>query len=82
MTTREIITKDELSAWLTEQVANQQGCEGTTVTAQYTLRELDLDGCNWSETIVFNPGPYADKNKVTDAVGNALREARKRFNIE
>ena len=81
MSDREIITMDELSAWLTRVVEKHEDCEGTTVSIKYKLDELDLDGCNWSEDVVCNLGENADKHIVTDLVGNAVREARKKFNL-
>jgi hypothetical protein len=82
MKTRKVVTMDELNRWLTEYVAKHEGCEGTTVTVKYKLRQPGLAGCNWSEDITFSPGKNADKNTLVGIVGNAVREARDTFNVE
>ena len=82
MEKRQLITMDELNTWLTGYVEKNEDCEGTTVRVQYKLDESDSEGCNWSDNVVFNPGPNADKHILTGIVGSAVREARKRFNIK
>ncbi len=82
MSNRKVITKDELSAWLTNYVALHEDCEGTTVNVQYKLQKPDPEGCNWSDSVIFNPGKNADKDTLTGIVGSAVREARDKFNIE
>ena len=79
---RSLVTLDDLSAWLTEQVSAMEDCEGTTVTVQYALREPDADGCNWSESnIVFNAGRHASRDAVFQHIANLIPEARRRFNV-
>ena len=80
-TQRKLLTLEELSAWMTEQVQKFEDCEGTTVTVQYRLQTPDAYGVNWSENVVFNPGPNASKDVVLGHVGNLVREARQTFNI-
>lgn len=82
MAERKLLTLAELSAWITERVQALEDCAGTTVTVQYGLRSPDKDGCNWSDSVVFRPGPNASKEVLVTAVGNVVREARQRFNIK
>jgi hypothetical protein len=79
---RTLVTLEELSAWMTERVQAFEDCAGTTVTVQYRLQSPDKDGCNWSENVVFNPGPNAAKETVLSHVGNLVREARGEFNVK
>jgi|GEM_PF-5678254 len=78
---RKVITLDELNTWLTEYVAGHEDCEGTTVRVQHKLQKPDAEGCNWSDSVIFNPGRNADKHSLTGIVGNAVREARNKFNV-
>lgn len=82
MSNKEIVSMEALSEWLTNYVASHEDCEGTTVTVQYKLQSPDDEGCNWSDSVVFNPGPNADKNSLPGIVGNAVRKARKKFNVQ
>lgn len=82
MSKREIVSMEKLSEWLTDYVQANEDCEGTYVRVQYKLQEPDSEGCNWSDAVVFNPGPNADKNILTGIVGNAIREARDKFIAE
>ncbi|MCL7423447.1 MAG: hypothetical protein M8364_21385 [Methylobacter sp.] len=82
MSDRLIVSLEKLSEWLTDYVQAYEDCEGTVVRVQYKLKSPDSEGCNWSDTVVFNPGPNADKNVLTGIVGNAVREARDKFNVE
>ncbi len=81
MTERKIVSLEQLSNWLTEYVQAHEDCEGTTIRVQYKLQKPDSEGCNWSDTVTFNPGPSADKRLVTRIVGDAVREAREKFNV-
>lgn len=78
---RTLVTLQELSAWMTEQVGKFEHCEGTTVTVQYRLPTPDAYGVNWSENVFFNPGPNASKDLVLTHVGKLVGEAREKFNI-
>jgi len=82
MSNREIISREELSEWLTERVSGHVDCEGTKVTVQYKLKSPDSEGCNWSDSVIYNYGPNADNYILAGIVGTAVREARDKFNIE
>lgn len=79
---RQLITIDELSQWMTERVQKHEDCEGTTVRVQYRLETPDAYGVNWSENVIFTPGPNASKDVVLQLVGNLVREAREKFNVK
>lgn len=80
-TERTLLTLQELSAWMTEQLQKFEDCEGTTVTVQYRYQSPDAHGVNWSDSVFFSPGPNASKDIVLRHVGNLVREAREKFNI-
>jgi hypothetical protein len=81
MQQRKIITLKELNDWLTEYVSRHEECDGTTVHAQYKLQNPDSDGCNWSTDIIYSLGQNADKASLNVIIDNAVREARKKFNV-
>ena len=82
MNNRKIVSMDTLSEWLTTHVSNHEDCEGTNVSVQYKLLSPDSNGCNWSESVILNPGPNADKQMLMTILANAVRDAREKFNVE
>jgi hypothetical protein len=79
---KSLVSLDELSAWITEQVQKHDDCEGTSVTVQYQLQQQDADGCNWSDTFISALGPNASETGVTAILNQLLPEARKKFNVK
>lgn len=81
-TQKQLVTLDELSQWMTDSVQQHEDCEGTTVKVQYRLQIPDAFGVNWSENVIFTPGPNASKDVLVRLVGDLVREAREKFNVQ
>lgn len=81
-TQRQLVTLDELSKWMTDRVQQHEDCEGTIVEVQYRLQTPDAYGVNWSENVIFKPGPNALKDVLIRLVGDLVREAREKFNVQ
>lgn len=80
-TERTLLTLQEQSSWMTEEVQKVEDCKGTTVTVQYRFQTPDAYGVNWSDNVIFSPGPNASRDVVLSLVGNLVREAREKFNV-
>ena len=79
---RQLVPLEELSAWISDHVSQQDDCAGTTVSVQYTLQRPDDDGCNWSSSVVINLGPNATLRLVQVHLEAILPAARARFNVK
>lgn len=79
---RSLVSIDELSAWITEQVQKHDDCEGTSVTVQYQLQQQDADGCNWSDALVTTLGPNASETSVFAILRDLVPQARTKFNVK
>jgi hypothetical protein len=78
--TRERVTPDELSAWLTSELRKVRGFEGCTVRPP-TPVPLDVMGCNWSPVVYATLGEGVDRGKCERALQGPLERARERFNL-
>lgn len=78
---RKLLSLTQLSEWMTSELQKNEDCDGSTVRVQYKLQKPDADGCNWSDSVVFSPGPKASKETPTGLVGDIVRAARIRFNV-
>ena len=78
---RALLTRAELSAWLTAELQKVPDAEGSEVTVQYTLREPDAAGCNWSETVVLRVGQKASVEYLQPHVRHLVEVARTKFNV-
>ena len=79
---RELLSLTQLSEWMTSELQKNEDCEGSTVRVQYKLQKPDADGCNWSDSVVFSPGPKVSKETLTGLVGDIVRAARVNFNVK
>lgn len=77
---RELKTRREISDWITRELRAHLGCEETSVTVQYELREPESDGCNWSRDLSVNYGRN-DSVVVHRYLRPLFEEARRRFNV-
>jgi len=77
---REFKTRDEISAWLNQELHRHPGCEETRASVQYELLEPDADGCNWSRDLIINYGRN-DSLVVNERPRLLFEEARRRFNV-
>ena len=75
------ITLSELSAWLTTELQKIPDAGGSEITVQYSLREPDAYGCNWSDTVVLRVGEDASSEYLQPYVRQLVDVARKRFNV-
>ena len=78
---RELVTLDELSARLTSELQEIEDCEGSEITVKYRLRELDADGCNWSD-VSIRVGPNATAKYLEPYVDSIVTRARAIFNVK
>lgn len=79
---RELVTLNELNAKLTDKLQNVEDAAGSKITVQYILREPDVDGCNWSDSVVLRVGPNASKEILAPYVAQLVKDARKKFNVK
>lgn len=79
---RILVTLDELSAQLTDQLQEVQDATGSRIAVQYVLREPDADGCNWSDNIVLAVGPTATREALQPFVTQLVQAARMKFNVK
>lgn len=77
---REILSRQELEAWLTEALREFKDCEQCSITGVKRLDELDESGCNWSESVELHAS--ATPVQITGpAVAKVVARARRKFNI-
>lgn len=77
-----LLTLEELSAWMTQQVQQFEDCEDTTIIVRYKLQEPDAEGVNWSEDLGYRLGPNATAELITAHIKSILQDARMRFNVK
>lgn len=78
--TRKLMTRDELTDWLTAEIQKVPDCEETVLSVQYPLKEPDATGCNWSN-VVIRVGPNITADQVRPAVDHLVERARAMFNL-
>jgi hypothetical protein len=79
---RTLLTISELSEWMTRQLCEIEDLEGSKIIVQYSLKEPDANGCNWSDNVFLRLGPNASADLAWEHVGRLVREARKKFNVK
>ncbi len=79
---RTLITLDELSNKLTEQLQQVDGAGESRVTVQYILQEPDADGCNWSDSVVLTLDKDTSSKTLGPFVTQLVQAARMKFNVK
>lgn len=82
---REALSKAELCARLTAAFRRQPGCASVSVIGVYRLASPDTSGCNWSFTLLLEPGgtppevygkAYAELISIARTAWNLAANAR------
>jgi hypothetical protein len=78
---RRLVSKKQLSEILTSELHKIEDAEGSRITVQYSLREPDPDGCNWSDSVIVGVGPKASSEYLTPHVQRIVAAARREYNV-
>ena len=78
---RQVLSQDELRARLSALMRACDGCENVVVTGTTRLDRADLDGCNWSASIVLDPAGVAAEVYAL-AYASVISIARASWNLE
>lgn len=81
MTSRTLVTSDELLAWLNTELRKADDCETSSFDSIQPLRQPDEKGSNWSEDVSIRWGPDVSIEDCSYHVRRIIAEARKRFNL-
>jgi len=77
---RDLISRDELAQWLTQELQKVEDCEHCSVSGILLLQKPDDQGCNWSDSItVRSAGVPAEY--FGDYLRPIIARARARFNV-
>ena len=77
---RELVTVEELEAWLTNELRKLEDCSEAKVSGIMRLQGLDSDGCNWSDELKVNAGGVSHAY-YGDYLGKIVLRARTLFNV-
>lgn len=78
---RQLLSRQELAANLTEMMRSCEGCENVTVLEVYRIDRDTRDGCNWSLAILLDPAGVAPEVYAL-AYGAVMGTARATWNLE
>lgn len=76
---KQLVTREELAAWLTNELRKVEDCEECSVGGIVALREPDPTGCNWSDGVILSGGAPAEY--VMPHLQRIVAQARERFNL-
>lgn len=79
---REIVTIQELTAYLTAELQKVRDCGGCSIRGILPYQQPDEDGCNWSDNVWVSTGGDMPEEYIKPHVQRIVVEARKRFNLE
>lgn len=77
---REIITREGLAAYMTDELRKIEGCENCSIGQVNILQHPDEDGCNWSDNLTINI-TGCSLNDIRSSIDKIMANARSRFNI-
>jgi hypothetical protein len=75
-----LVDEADLVRWLSAQFQTYPGCSTVSVERVIRLAKPDSDGCNWSRTLVLNPGG-APAEAYALAYAAIVDLGRKAFNL-
>jgi MFS family permease len=78
---RQLLSRQELAANLTEMIRGCEGCENVTVLEVYRIDPDSRDGCNWSLAILLDPAGVAPEVYAL-AYGAVMGTARATWNLD
>jgi len=78
---RKLVSREELSKILSDELSSYEGCKGTKVTVLYSLAEPDERGCNWSADITLSLGDGVDLEHAELLAGEIVEKNRLLFNL-
>lgn len=79
---REIVTRAELLALLTQELQAIEDAEGSKISVPYLYGEPDNTGCNWSDRVVVNAGPNASSEYLAPYVARIVARPRAFYNVK
>lgn len=77
---RSLVTAQELTELLTNELQKQEDCQHCKLTGIIRLQLPDQDGCNWSENVTLSSGSIPNALASSHA-NQIILEARRRFNL-
>ena len=80
MINRSLVTAQELTDWLTNELRKQEACQLCEIKGINPLQLPDQDGCNWSESVTLNNGGVPTAI-VSPHAHRIILEARRKFNL-
>lgn len=78
---KKLVSREELSNILSDELSGCEGCEGTKITVLYSLAEPDERGCNWSADITLSLGDGVDLEHAKLLAGAIVEKNRLLFNL-
>ena len=80
MPERQVVSTEALCGWMTRELQQYEGCAECAITAVHRLRDIDIEGCNWSLSSLRATGiPQELYGPPLDEVA---RKARAKFNLK
>jgi hypothetical protein len=79
---RKVLSRDDLNAYLTEQIRQVEDLEDASLRISYILREADSTGCNWSSDFHLNPGTSGAASYAQPHAKEIIEKARATFNVK
>lgn len=76
-----LVDEGDLVRWLSAQFQSYPGCSTVTVERVARLDKPDTHGCNWSRTLVLNPGGTPPQ-AYAQAYAAIVEMGRKAFNLK
>jgi hypothetical protein len=81
MSIRKIVSREEVNAWMTQELTNHEDCAGSTLNVQYMLQAPDESGCNWSGDCNLSTGPGTDARHIAPIAAAIVARAQAKFNL-
>lgn len=81
MPNRQIKSRAEIDAWMTQELSKQEDCSGSTLTVKYALQSPDSDGCNWSADFHLVAGRNTDARHAAPIASGVVAKAQSLFNL-
>jgi hypothetical protein len=78
---RQVLSQQELLARLSALMRSCEGCENVVVTGASRLEHPDVDGCNWSTSLVLDPAGVQPEVYAL-AYAFVITTARASWNLE
>lgn len=77
---REVVTREYIESWLTDRLRQLEDCADCVVSGIQPLQKPDIEGCNWSDSLIVKCGGVPFKHYGAK-LSQLVDEARQRFNL-